>query len=88
MDEGIQQFLATIIERCLCEHDMPPPFVVRSVGHNGSVLVVEFNEAAKVIVLTQRETDLFTLPISITIIGNDRTARFTIARDGNIGLLH
>ena len=32
MNEGFEQFLATIIEQCLGEHDMQPPVVVRTVG--------------------------------------------------------
>jgi hypothetical protein len=43
MNEGIEQFLATI-EQCLDEHDMQPPLVVRTVGDNGSVLAVGFNK--------------------------------------------
>jgi hypothetical protein len=40
MNEGFEQFLATIIEQCLDEHDIQAPLVVRTVGNNGSVLVV------------------------------------------------
>ena len=46
MREDFEQFLATIIEQCLDEHDMQPPLVVRTVGDNGSVLVAGFNEGA------------------------------------------
>ena len=47
MNEGIEQFLATIIERCLGEHDMQPPYIVRTVGDNGSALVVGINGDAE-----------------------------------------
>ena len=87
MDEGFQQLLATIIERCLGEKDMAPPFVVRSVGHNGSILVIGVNEAARFVLLTDCD-DVFTLPINITITGNSRTAHLVIEADGNIGRLH
>jgi hypothetical protein len=90
MNEGIEPFLATIIEQCLDEHDMQPPLVFRTVGDNGSVLVVGFNESAELVVLTKHcEDEMFTLPIKITITSqNNRTARFVIARDGNVGRFH
>jgi hypothetical protein len=90
MNEGFEQFLATIIEQCLGEHDMQPPLVVRTVGDNGSVLVAGINEGAELVVLTKhRENDTFTLPIKITIVSqNNRTARLVIERDGNIGRFH
>src|SRR4051794_28281003 len=53
MNEGIEQFLATIIEQSLGEHDMQPPLVVRTVGDNGSVLVAGINEGAELVVLTK-----------------------------------
>jgi hypothetical protein len=90
MNEGLEQFLATIIEHCLDEHDMRPPLVVRTVGNNGSVLVAGFNEGAELAVLTKHcENDTFTLPIKITVVSqNNRTARLVINRDGNIGRFH
>jgi hypothetical protein len=90
MNEGIEQFLATIIEQCLDEHDMHPPLVVRTVGDNGSVLVVGFNESAEPVVLTKYcETETFTLPIKVTMVSqNNRTARLVIERDGNVGRFH
>jgi len=64
MNEGFEQFLATIIEQCLDEHDMQLPLVVRTVGNNGSVLVANFNEGAELVVLTKHcENDTFKLPI-------------------------
>jgi len=89
MNEGIEQFLATI-EQCLDEHDMQPPLVVRTVGDNGSVLVVGFNEGAELVVLTKHcEDEMFTLPIKVTIVSqNNRTARLVIERDGNVGRFH
>ena len=53
MNEGLEQFLATIIEQCLGEHDMQPPLVIRTVGDNGSVLVAGFKEGAELVVLTK-----------------------------------
>jgi hypothetical protein len=90
MNEGFEQFLATIIEQCLGEHDMKPPLVVRSVGDNGSVLLASINEGAELVVLTKHcENDTFTLPIKFTIVSqNNRTARLVIERDGNIGRFH
>ena len=90
MNEGFEQFLATIIEQCLDEHDMQPPFVVRTVGNNGSVLVAGFNKGAELVVFTKHcENDTFTLPIKITVVSqNNRTARLVIERDGNIGRFH
>jgi hypothetical protein len=90
MNEGFEQFLATIIEQCLDEHDMQPPLVVRTVGDNGSVLVAGFKEGAELVVLTKHcENDTFTLPIKITLVNqNNRTARLVIERDGNIGRFH
>ena len=90
MNEGFEQFLATIIEQCLDEHDMQLPLVVRTVGNNGSVLVANFNEGAELVVLTKHcENDTFTLPVTITVVSqNNRTARFVIERDGNIGRFH
>src|SRR4029450_11153125 len=87
MNEGFERFLATIIEQCLDEHDMQLPLVVRTVGSNGSVLVAGFNEGAKLVVLTKHcEKATFTLPIKITVVGqNNRTARLVIERDGSIG---
>jgi hypothetical protein len=87
MNEGIEQFLATI-EQCLDEHDMQPPLVVRTVGDNGSVLAVGFNEGAELVVLTKHCEDEM-LPIKVTIVSqNNRTARLVIERDGNIGRFH
>jgi len=87
MNEDFEQFLATIIEQCLDEHDMQPPLVVRTVGDNGSVLVADFNEGAE---LTKHcGNDTFTLPIKITIVSqNNSTARLVIERDGNISRFH
>ena len=90
MNEGFEQFLATIIEQCLAEHHMQPPLVVRTTGDNGSVLVAGINEGAELVVLTKHcENDTFTLPMKVTIISqNNRTAHLIIERDGNIGLFH
>ena len=90
MNEDFEQFLATIIEQCLDEHDMQPPHVVHAVGDNGSVLVAGFDEGAELVSLTKHcENDTFTLPIKITVVGqNNRTARLVIERDGNIGRFH
>jgi hypothetical protein len=90
MKEGIEQYLATIIEQCLGEHDMQPPLVVRTVGDNGSVLVAGINEGAELVVLTKHcANDTFTLPITVTIVSqNNRTARLVIERNGNIGRFH
>ena len=90
MNEGFEQFLATIIEQCVDEHDMQPPFVVRTVGNNGSVLVAGFNKGAELVVFTKHcENDTFTLPIKITVVSqNNRTASLVIGRDGNIGRFH
>jgi hypothetical protein len=90
MKEGIEQFLATIIEQCLGEHDMQPPLVLRTVGDNGSVLVAGITEGAEIVVLTKHcEVDTFTLPIKITVVSqNNKTARLVIESDGNIGLFH
>jgi hypothetical protein len=90
MNEGFEQFLATIIEQCLGEHDMRPPLVVRTVGDNGSVLVADINEGAELVVLTKHcENDTFTLPITVTIVSQSNgTARLVIDRDGNIGQFH
>jgi hypothetical protein len=90
MNEGFEQFLATIIEQCLGEHDMQPPLVIRTVGDNGSVLVAGTNEGAELVVLTKHcENDTFTLPIEVTINSqNSRTARFVIERDGHIDQFH
>jgi hypothetical protein len=90
MNEGFEQFLATIIEQCLDEHDMQPPLVVRTMGDNGSVLVAGFNKGSELVVLTKHcENDTFTLPIKITVVSqNNRTVRLVIERDGNIGQLH
>ena len=89
MSESFVQFLATIIERCLGEQHMHPPLVV-TVGDNGNVLVVNINERLELAVLTKhREKDTFTLPLSISIVGQDsRTARLVIERDGSIGRRH
>ena len=90
MNEGFEQFLATIIEQCLGEHDMQPPLVVRTVGDNGNVLVAGINEDPEPVVLTRHcENDTFTLPIKITIVSqNNRTARLVIERDGSIDRFH
>ena len=67
MNEGFEQFFATIIEQCLGEYDMQPPLVVHTVGDNGSVLVAGFNEGAELVLLTKHcQNDTFTLPIKIT----------------------
>ena len=90
MNEGFEQFLATIIEQCLDEHDMQQPLVVSTVGDNGSVLVTGFNEGTELVVLTKHcENDTFTLPIKVTVVSrNNRTVRLVIERDGNISRLH
>lgn len=90
MNEGFEQFLATIIEQCLGEHDMRPPLVIRTVGHNGRVLVADINEGAELVVLTKHcANDTFTLPIKVAIISRDnRTARLVIERDGRISRVH
>jgi hypothetical protein len=90
MNEGIEQFLATIIEQCLDEHDMQPPLVVRTVGDNGSVLVAGINEGAELVVLTEHcKNEMFTLPMTVTIVSqNNRITRFVIEHDGNIGRFH
>ena len=90
MNEGIEQFLATIIEQCLGEHDMQPPLVVRTVGDNGRLLVAGITEGAELVVLTKHcENDTFTLPIRITVVSqNNKTARLVIERNGNIGQFH
>ena len=90
MREDFEQFLATIIEQFLDEHDMQPPLVVRTVGDNGSVLVAGFNEGAERVLLTKHcGNDTFTLPIKITVVSqNNRTASLVIERDGNIGPFH
>ena len=91
MNEGFEQFLATIIKQCLDEYDMQPPLVVRAVGNNGSVLVAGFNEGTELVVLTKHcENDTFTLPIEITVVSqkNNRTARLVIERDGSIDRVH
>jgi hypothetical protein len=90
MNEGFERFLATIIEQCLDEHDMQPPLVVSAVGDNGSVLVASSNAGMELVVLTKHcENDTFTLPIKITVVGqNNRAACLVIERDGNIGRFH
>jgi len=90
MNEGFEQFLAAIIEQCLVAHDMQPPLLIRTVGANGSALVVSVNEDTEIVVLTKHcEKDTFTLPLKVTIIGKyNRTARLVIERDGNIGRFH
>ena len=90
MSESVVQFLGTIIERCLVEQDMQLPLVVRTVGDNGNALVANINESSELVVLTRhRENDTFTLPLNISIVGQDsRTARLVIKRDGSIGGLH
>jgi hypothetical protein len=90
MNEGFEQFLATIIEQCLGEYDMQPPLVVHTVGDNGGALVAGFNEGAELVLLAKHcEIDTFTLPIKISIVSqNNRNARFVIERDGNIGRFH
>jgi hypothetical protein len=90
MNEGFEQFLATIIEQFLDEHDMQPPLVVRTVGDNGSVLVAGFNESANLVVLTKHcENDAFTLPLNVTVVGQNNTAaRLVIEWDRNITRLH
>jgi hypothetical protein len=89
MNEGFEQFLSTMIEQCIDEHDMQPPLVVCTVGDNGSVLVAGFNEGAKLVVLTKHcENDAFTLPIKVTMVSQNRTARLVIECDGNISRLH
>ena len=90
MNEGLEQFLATVIEQCLDEHDMQPPLVICTLGDNGSVLVASVNEDAKLVVLAKHcENDAFTLPIKIKMFSqNNRAARLVIERDGNISQLH
>jgi hypothetical protein len=90
MNEGFEQFLATIIEQCLYEHDMQLPLAFRAVGDNGSVLVANFNEGAELVVLTKQcENNTFMLPMQITVVSqNNKTARLVIERDGNIDRFH
>jgi hypothetical protein len=90
MNHGLEQFLSTVIEQCLDEHDMQPPLVVCTVGDNGSVLVVGFNEGAKLVVLTKHcENDAFTLPIKVTMVSQTkRTAHLVIECDGKISRVH
>ena len=90
MNEGFEQFLATIIEEFLDEQDMQPPLVVCTVGDNGSVLVTGFNNGAKLVLLTKHgENDVFTLPIKITMVSkNNMAARLVIECDGNVTRLH
>jgi hypothetical protein len=90
MNEGLEQFLATIIEQCLGEYEMQPPLVIRTIDDNGSVLVARINEASELVVLSKQcENDTFILPIKVTIVGqNNRTARLVFERDGNIGRFH
>jgi hypothetical protein len=90
MNEDFEQFLATIIEQFLEEHDMQPPLVVSTVGDNGSVLVAAFNEGAEPVVLTKPcENDAFILPIKVTVVGQDsRVARLIIECDRNIARLY
>ena len=89
MSENVLQFLETIIVQCLGEHHIQPPLIV-TMGDNCNVLVVNVNERLELAVLTKhREKDTFTLPLSISIVGQDsRTARLVIERDGSIGGLH
>lgn len=83
MNEALVQFLATVIEQCLGEHDLWPPFVVRTVGENGRALMVSINRDAELIVLTKHgDNDTFTLPIKVSIIGQNRTACLIIEQDG------
>ena len=90
MSESFVQFLATMIERCLEEHDMQPPLVVRTVGDNGNTLIANINELSEIVILTRHhEKDTFPLPLKITIVGQgSRTACLVIERDGSIGGLH
>lgn len=89
MSESVVQFLATIIERCLDEYDMQPPFVVRAVGDNGNALVAHINEQGQLFLATERrENETFTLPLNINIVGSGKTARLFIERDGDIGRFH
>lgn len=90
MSESFVQFLETVIERCLGEHNIQPPLVVRTVGDNGNALVANINERSELVVVTKHcENDRFTLPLKITIVGGDsRTARLVIERDGSIGRFH
>ena len=89
MSESFVQFLATMIERCLEEHNMQPPLVVRTVGGNGNTVVVNINERSEIVVLTHHENETFPLPLKITIVGQgSRTANLVIQRDGSIGGLH
>jgi hypothetical protein len=90
MNEGFEQFLATIIELCLGEHDMQPPFVISIVGDNASALMVGINDDAEPVVLTKiGENETFTLPIKVMIVSqSNRAARLVIERDGNISRFH
>jgi hypothetical protein len=90
MNDGFEQSLATIIEQFFDEHDMQPPFVVCTVGDNGSVLVAGSNEGGNLVVLTKHcENDAFTLPIKITVVSqNNSAASLVIECDGNIARLH
>lgn len=90
MDDNIEQFFATIIEQCLSEHRMQPPFVIRTVGENGSLIVANVSEDKKLAVSTKHcENDSFTLPIRITIMGqNNNIARLVIDCDGLVSPIH
>ena len=90
MREGFEQFLATIFEQCLDEHDMQLPLVVRTVGNNGSVLVANFNEGAELVVLIKHcDNNAFMLPMKITVVSqNNKTARLVIEHNGNIDRVH
>jgi hypothetical protein len=91
MNERFEVVLATIIEQFLDEqHAMQPPFVVCTVGDNGSVLVARFDKGTKLVLLSKHcESDVFTLPIKITMVSdNYMAARLVIECDGNVTRLH
>lgn len=89
MSERVVRYLATVIERCLDEHDMQPPFVVRAVGDNGNALVAHINELGQLFLATKRrESETFTLPLNINIVGCGKTARVVIERHGDFGRFH
>jgi hypothetical protein len=69
MNQGVVQFLATIIEQFLYERDMQLRLAFRAVGDNGSVLEANFNEGAELVVLTKHcENNTFMLPMKITVV--------------------
>lgn len=90
MNDGFEEFLATIIDQCLYEHDMQLPLAFRAVADNGSVLVANFNEGAELVVLIKHcDNNAFMLPMKITVVSqNNKTARLVIEHNGNIDRVH